>query len=124
MRWAYNGQEPCKDYVHRMGSSARSLAVGDICFKNTLFQSIKPPCTLFIIDMEPSAEAYIFMDKRQYAEAINDRLEPPELEIFYFNSFSRELRNQLKYSTSISKISLIYLLGVTLHVNPASLRSM
>ena len=72
MRWVYTGQEPFEDYVHRMGSSARSLAVGDICFKNTLYQSIKPPCTLFIIDMEPSAEAYIFMDKRQYAEAIND----------------------------------------------------
>ena len=72
MRWAYTGQEPFEDYVHRMGSSARSLAVGDVCFKNCLYQSIKPPCTIFCIDMEPSAEAYIFMDKRQYAEAIND----------------------------------------------------
>ena len=76
MRWAYSGQEPFKDYVHRMGSVARSLAVGDVCFKNTLYQSIKPPCTIFVIDMEPSAEAYIFMNKRQYAESINDRLEP------------------------------------------------
>ena len=32
MRWFYTGQEPFEDYVHRMGSSARSLAVGDICF--------------------------------------------------------------------------------------------
>ena len=50
MRWAYTGQEPFEDYCHRMGSSARSLAVGDICFKNTLYQSIKPPCALFIIE--------------------------------------------------------------------------
>ena len=33
MRWVYTGQEPFEDYAHRMGSSARSLAVGDICFK-------------------------------------------------------------------------------------------
>ena len=33
MRWVYTGQEPFEDYVHRMGSSARSLSVGDICFK-------------------------------------------------------------------------------------------
>ena len=26
--------------------------------------------------MEPSTEAYIFTDKRQYSESINDRLEP------------------------------------------------
>ena len=70
-----------------MGSSVNSLAVGDVCFKNTLYQSIKPPCTLFIIDMEPSAEAYIFMDKRQYAEEINDRLEPPVARDLIFQQF-------------------------------------
>ena len=87
MRWAYSGQEPFEDYVHRMGSSARSLAVGDVCFKNTLYQSIKPPCTIFVIDMEPSAEAYIFMDKRQYAESINDRLEPRGARNLIFQQF-------------------------------------
>ena len=61
--------------MHPMGSSVRSLAVGDICFKNTMYQSIKPPCTLFIIDMELSSERFPYMDKHQYAEAINDRLE-------------------------------------------------
>ena len=65
MRWVYTGQEPFEDYANRMGSLARSLAVGDICFKNTLYLSIKPPCALFIIDMEPSSESFIFMDKRQ-----------------------------------------------------------
>ena len=70
-----------------MGSSARSLAVGDVCFKNTLYQSIKPPCTLLIIDMEPFAEAYIFLDKRQYAEAINDRLEPRGARDLIFQQF-------------------------------------
>ena len=76
MRWAYTGNEPVEDFAHRMGSLAQSLAVGDICFKNTLYQSIKPPCALFIIDMEPSTESFIFMDKQTYAEAINDRPEP------------------------------------------------
>ena len=90
MRWAYTGLEPFEDYVHRMGSSARSSAVGDVCFKNTLYQSIKPPCTLFIIDMEPSAEAYIFMDKRQYAESINDRLEPREARDLIISAVSLE----------------------------------
>ena len=32
MRWVYTGQEPSKDYVHRMGFSARSLAVGGYLF--------------------------------------------------------------------------------------------
>ena len=50
MRWFYTGQEPFEDYVHRMGSSARSLAEGDICFNNKLYQSIKAPCALFIIN--------------------------------------------------------------------------
>ena len=87
MRWVYTGQEPFKDFVHRMGSSARSLAVGDICFKNTLYQSIKPPCVLFIKDMEPSSESFIFMDKRQYSEEINDGLEPREARDLIFQQF-------------------------------------
>ena len=33
MRWVYTGQEPFEDYVHRMGSSARSLAVGTFVLK-------------------------------------------------------------------------------------------
>ena len=55
--------------------------------ENTLYQSIKPPCALFIIDMEPSAEAYIFMDKRQYAEVINDRVEPRGARDLIFQQF-------------------------------------
>ena len=37
--------------------------------------------------MEPSAEAYIFMDKRQYAKAINDRLEPRGARDLIFQQF-------------------------------------
>ena len=37
--------------------------------------------------MEPSAEAYIFMDKRQYAESINDRLEPRGFRDLIFQQF-------------------------------------
>ena len=66
MRWVYTGQELFEDFVHRMGSSARSLAVGDICFKNTLYQSIKLPCALFVIDMEPSSDQYIFISQRKF----------------------------------------------------------
>ena len=87
MRWVYTGQEPVEDYVHRMGSSARSLAVGDVCFKNRLYQSIKAPCALFIMDMEPSSEVYIFMDKQQYSESINDRLEPRGARDLIFQQF-------------------------------------
>ena len=87
MRWVYTGQEPFEDFVHRMGSSARSLAVGDIFFKNTLYQSIKPPCALFVIDMEPSSDQYIYMDKRQYSECINDRLEPRGARDLIFQQF-------------------------------------
>ena len=76
MRWVYTGQEPFKDFVHRMGSSARSLAVGDICFKNTLYQSIKPPRALFVIDMESS-----------YSESINDHLEPSGARDLIFQQF-------------------------------------
>ena len=86
-RWSYTGQEPFEDFAHRMGSSARSLAVGDVCFKNVLYQSIHPPCTIFILDMEPSADGYIFMDKRTYAEAINDRLEPRGARDLIFQQF-------------------------------------
>ena len=64
MRWSYTGQEPFEDFAHRMGSSARSLAVGDVCFKNVLYHSIKPPCAIFCNDMEPSNELFIFMNKR------------------------------------------------------------
>ena len=87
MRWAYSGQEPFEDYAHRMGSSARSLAVGDVCFKNVLYQSIKPPCAIFCNDMEPSNELFIFMNKREYAEAINDRLEPRGARDLIFQQF-------------------------------------
>ena len=87
MQWAYTGSKLFEDYVHRMGSLAWSLAVGDICFKNTLYLSIKPPCALFIIDMEPSKESFIFMDKQTYAEAINDRLEPQGARDLIFQQF-------------------------------------
>ena len=42
---------------------------------------------LFIIDMEPSSESYIFMDKRQYSECINHRLEPRGARDLIFQQF-------------------------------------
>ena len=114
MRWIYTGQEPFEDFVHRMGSSAWSLAVGHICFKNTLYQSIKPPCALFITDMEPSLDQYIFMDKRQYSECINDRLEPRGARDLIFQQFLERTQ----------KPAEIYLLGVTLVGKRAFLRTL
>ena len=37
--------------------------------------------------MEASSESFIFMDKRQYAEAINDRLEPRGARDLIFQQF-------------------------------------
>ena len=76
LRWAYTGQEAFEDYAHRMGSQARALGVGDVCFKNVLYQSIQPPCAVLCSDMEPSNPLFIYMNKGEYAAAINDRLEP------------------------------------------------
>ena len=87
LRWTYSGQEAFEDYAHRMGSSARSLGVGDVCFKNVLYQSIQPPCAVLCSDMEPSNPLYLFMNKGEYAEAINDRLEPRGARDLIFQQF-------------------------------------
>ena len=52
--------------------------------------------------MEPSVEAYIFMDKRQYAEAINDRLEPRGARYLIFQQF-------LKRSQKPAEIFYLYI---------------
>ena len=37
-KWSFDGQDSFEDYVVRIGGYARTLGVGEICFKNTLFQ--------------------------------------------------------------------------------------
>ena len=36
-KWSFDGQDSFEDYVVRIGGYARTLGVGEICFKNTLF---------------------------------------------------------------------------------------
>ena len=43
-KWSFDGQDSFEDYVVRIGGYTRTLGVGEICFKNTLFQSFRPPC--------------------------------------------------------------------------------
>ena len=61
--------------VHIRGY-ARTLGVGEICFKITLFQSFRPPCSFIVSDMEPSMSAYRKMSRKEYVQALHERLEP------------------------------------------------
>ena len=78
-----------EDFILRM----RSLDMGGICFKNTLYQAIRAPCAILVTAIEPSTESYSYMDKREYSEAIKDRLEPQGARDLYTNSFWSESRN-------------------------------
>ncbi len=60
----------------RIGGYARTLGVGEICFKNTLFQSFRPPCSFIVSDMEPSMSLYRKMNRKEYVQALHERLEP------------------------------------------------
>lgn len=75
-RWSYDGKDNFEDYILKIGGFARTLKVSDICFKNTLYQSFRTPCSYMISDMEPSLQPYLAMNKRDYVKAIHERLEP------------------------------------------------
>ena len=62
-KWSFDGQDSFEDYVVRIGGYARTLGVGEICFKNTLFQSFRPPCSFIVSDMEPSMSLYRKMNR-------------------------------------------------------------
>ena len=53
-KWNFDRQDSFEDYVVQIGGYAGTLGVGEICFKNTLFQSFRPPCSFIVSDMEPS----------------------------------------------------------------------
>lgn len=76
MKWSFNGEDPFEDFLIRLGGYARTLDVRDVCFKNTLFQAFRPPCSFVVSDMEPSMEPYRDMSRKSYAEALHERLEP------------------------------------------------
>ena len=75
-KWSFDGQDSFEDYVVRIGGYARTLGVGEICFKNTLFQSFRPPCSFIVSDMEPSMSLYRKMNRKEYVQALHERLEP------------------------------------------------
>ena len=75
-KWSFDGQDSFEDYVVRIGGYARTLGVGEICFKNTLFQSFRPPCSFIVSDMEPSMSIYRKMSRKEYVQALHERLEP------------------------------------------------
>ena len=76
MKWHFDGQDSFEDYVVRIGGYARTLGIGEVCFKNTLFQSFRPPCSFSVSDMEPSMPAYRIMNRKEYVQALHERLEP------------------------------------------------
>jgi hypothetical protein len=75
-KWSFDGQDSFEDYVVRIGGYARTLGVGEICFKNTLFQSFRPPCSFIVSDMEPSMSIYRKMSRKEYVQALHERFEP------------------------------------------------
>ena len=75
-KWSFDGQDSFEDYVVRIGGYACTLGVGEICFKNTLFQSFRPPCSFIVSDMEPSMSLYRKMSRKEYVQALHERLEP------------------------------------------------
>ena len=75
MKWHFDGQDSFEDYVVCIGGYARTLGVGEICFKNTLFNLSVLPCSFIVSDMEPSMLTYRTMSKKDYVRALHERLE-------------------------------------------------
>ena len=73
MKWSFDVQDSFEDYVVRIGGYARILGVGEICFKITLFQSFRPPCSFIVSDMEPSMSMRK-MSRKEYVQALHEQL--------------------------------------------------
>ena len=54
MIWHFDGQDSFEEGV------VRNLGIGEIFFKNTLFQSFRPLCSFIVSDMEPSMKYNLF----------------------------------------------------------------
>ena len=76
MKWQYDVTTPFEDYIVKLGGYCRTINLGMIFYKNAIFHSFKAPCSSIIADMEPSLIPYITMSKREYTEALLERLEP------------------------------------------------
>ena len=64
MKWHFDGQDSFEDYVVCIGGYARTLGVGEICFKNTLFNLSVLPCSFIVSDMELSLLTYRTMSEK------------------------------------------------------------
>jgi len=95
-KWSFDGQDSFEDYVVRIGGYTRTLGVGEICFKNTLFQSFRPPCSFIVSDMEPSMSIYRKMSRKE---------NPPLLVTSFILNLKRGRKKQGKYMTFIFVIT-------------------
>ena len=62
MKWSFDGQESFEDYVVRIWGYARTLGVGEICFKNTLFQSFRSSLLIYCIRY---GTFYVYVQKNE-----------------------------------------------------------
>ena len=92
MKWSFDGQDSFEDYVVRIGGYARTLGVGEICFKNTLFQSFRPPCSFIVSDMEPFMSMYRKMSRKEYVQALHERLEPASACDLIYTQFKERMQ--------------------------------
>ena len=53
-------------------------------------------CMVFITDMEPSMEGYLYMDKRENSAVLNDRLEPRGVRDLIFQQFLERTQKPAK----------------------------
>ena len=103
----FNGAENFEDYILKIGGFARTLKVSDICFKNTLYQSFRAPCSYMVSDMEPSLQPYLAMNKRDYVKAVHKRLEPASSADLIYTQYKE--RSQKAFMTCTCVINLICL---------------
>jgi hypothetical protein len=64
MKWHFDSQDSFEDYVVCISGYARTLGVGEICFKNTLFNLSVLPCSFIVSDMELSLLTYRTMSEK------------------------------------------------------------
>ena len=76
MRFSYDGSRPLETFITEIAGMAIALSVRTICFKSILFQSFKPPVSYVISDMQPSLPDFRKLTKKEYVNALSERIEP------------------------------------------------
>ena len=128
MKWSFDGQDSFEDYVARIGGYACTLGVGEICFKNTLFQSFCPPCSFIVSDMEPSMSMYRKMSRKEYVQALHERLEPASACDLIYTQFKERIQKagevyNLYLILSYLILNIISLYGRSLLGKPGFLKN-